>query len=77
MSNSSILYIDRTLFGATFPGQSRAKDNGNEGIKDDNIFTRASEMESRYQIILYRIQDNHYVGLSYPPAEPEYSSAPS
>ena len=32
MSNSSIWAIDRTLSGATTPGQSRPRSYGNEGV---------------------------------------------
>ena len=32
MSNSSIWLINRTLPGATTPGQSEPKNNGNEGV---------------------------------------------
>ena len=33
MSNSSIWPIDRTLSGATTPGQSGSASNGNEGVE--------------------------------------------
>ena len=32
MSNNSIWSIDRTLLGATTPGQSGLESNGNEGV---------------------------------------------
>ena len=46
MSNSSFLPIDRTLLGATTPGQSGSGNDGNEGV----LYIPAL-LESHHQIV--------------------------
>ena len=75
MSNSSIWLIDRTLLGATTPGQSEPGSNSNEGVlcipQSFNI-TRASPSDC---LVPY---PGHSLGDSYSSVEMQsvFSTAP-
>ena len=63
---SSIWPIDRTLSGATTPGQSGTGSNGNEGvllIPESNSITGTSPSDCLVS------HPGHSLGKSYPPAE--------
>ena len=73
MPNSSIWPIDRTLSGATTPGQSEPRSNHNEGvlcIPQSSSITEASPSDS---LVSY---PGHLLGESDPNAEmqSEYSA---
>ena len=78
MSTNSIWPIDRTLFGATTPGQNGPGSDGNEGIlciPQNFRITGASPSD-----YLCQNQDTHWGGGgSYPSAEKQvvYSIAPA
>ena len=74
MLNSSIWPIDRTLSGATTPGQSGPESNNNEGvlcIPQSSSITEASPSDC---LVSY---PGHLLGESYPSAEIQsaYSAA--
>ena len=66
MPNNSILSIDRTLSGATTPGQSGPETNGNEGelcIPQNFSITGASPPDCLESYL------GHSLGMSFPFAE--------
>ena len=74
MSNSSIWPIDRTLLGATTPGQSGPGSNGNERqlhISQSSSITKASLSDCLESYL------GHLLGETYPSAEMQlvYSAA--
>ena len=77
MSNSSIWFIDKTLSGATTPGQSGAGSIGNEGvlcIPQNSSITGASPLDCLMSYPGHSLEEK-----SYPSAEKQsvYSTAPA
>ena len=56
MSNSSIWPIDRTLSGATTPGQSGPESDGNEGVLR---IPQSSSIIGTYAVRIRRNNQNH------------------
>ena len=73
---SSVWPIDRTLLGATTPGQSRPESNGNEGVFRIPQSSSITEASSSDCVVSY---PGHSLGESYLYAEMQsmYSAAPA
>ena len=76
MSNSSIWAIDKTLSGATTPGQSGPGSNGNEGVLHIPQSSNITEVSASDCLVSYT---GHSLGESYPSAKMQfvYSTAPA